>query len=86
LGLPLLPGFLLRYQAPYLLWLTEALVYKNSPQKRAFHSLQADSVKVTIQGTGWQMLFSKMKPETSPIIVDLSPLDYKDYVVLNVRS
>lgn len=61
----------------------EVLVYKNVPQKRAFHSLQADTINATIQGTGWQMLFSKINNESKTVNVDLRTLDSKDYVVLS---
>jgi YbbR domain-containing protein len=61
----------------------EILSFKNTPQKRAFHSLQADTVTATMQGTGWQMLFSKMDKENKTISVDLHTLDNKDYVVLS---
>jgi YbbR domain-containing protein len=63
----------------------EIVTYKNAPQKRAFHSLQADTIKATIQGTGWQMLFSKMKPESKPILVDLASLETRNYVVLSTQ-
>jgi YbbR domain-containing protein len=61
----------------------EVLSYKNAPQKRAFHSLQPDTINATLQGTGWQMLFSRMNKENKTISVDLSTLDNKDYVVLS---
>lgn len=63
----------------------EALTYKNAPQKRAFHPLQADTIKTTVQGTGWQMLFAKMKPESKPITVDLSSLETRNFVVLSTQ-
>jgi YbbR domain-containing protein len=61
----------------------EVLSYKNAPQKRAFHSLQPDTINTTLQGTGWQMLFSRMNKENKTISVDLSTLENKDYVVLS---
>lgn len=61
----------------------EVLVYKNAPLKRAFHSLQPDTIHTTIQGTGWDMIFSKMNFENRKITVDLHTLDSKDYVVLS---
>lgn len=61
----------------------EVLTYKNMPQKRAFHSLQPDTISANIQGTGWDMLFSKMNFENRKITVDLHTLDNKDYVVLS---
>jgi YbbR domain-containing protein len=61
----------------------EVLSYKNAPQKRAFHSLQPDTISTTLQGTGWQMIFSKMNNENRVISVDLHTLETKDYVVLS---
>ncbi len=61
----------------------EVLAYRNAPQKRAFHPLQPDTVNATMQGTGWQMLFSKMNNENKTIKVDLQTLENKDYVVLS---
>lgn len=61
----------------------EVLTYKNAPQKRAFHSLQPDTVKATVQGTGWQMLFSGMNTESKPITIDLSSLESRNFVVLS---
>jgi hypothetical protein len=61
----------------------EVLSYRNTPQKRAFHSLQSDTINATMQGTGWQMLFSKMNYENKNISVDLHTLENKDYVVLS---
>ena len=63
----------------------EVLTFKNAPQKRAFHSLQPDTVNVTIKGTGWQMLFSKMNGDSKPIVVDLHTLENHSYVVLNTQ-
>jgi YbbR domain-containing protein len=83
LGLAIVAWIFTTLSSPLPFAVSEVLVYKNSPQKRAFHPLQADSVKATIQGTGWQMLFSKMKPENKPVTVDLTSLDTRNYVVLS---
>jgi len=83
LGLAIVAWLFTTLSSPLPFAVSEVLVYKNSPQKRAFHPLQADSVKATIQGTGWQMLFSKMKPENKPVTVDLTSLDTRNYVVLS---
>jgi hypothetical protein len=61
----------------------EIVVFKNAPQKRAFHSLQSDTVAVTVKGSGWQMLFSKIDEQNKIIKVDLSTLDTDAYVVLS---
>lgn len=61
----------------------EIVVFKNVPQKRAFHSLQSDTVAVTVKGSGWQMLFSKIDEQNKIIKVDLGTLDSDAYVVLS---
>ncbi|MDB5156831.1 MAG: hypothetical protein JWR50_1538 [Mucilaginibacter sp.] len=63
----------------------EVLVFRNSPQKRAFHSLQSDTVTATVKGNGWQMLFSKMNEQNRVIKVDLSKLDSEAYVVVSAQ-
>lgn len=83
LGLAIVAWIFTTLSSPLPFIINEALVYKNSPQKKAFHPLQADTIKITIQGTGWQMLFSKMKPDSKPITVDLTPLESRNYVVLS---
>lgn len=59
------------------------LNFKNTPQRRAFHSLQSDTINVTVNGNGWQMLFSRMNAPNPVITVDLRTLESKSYVVLN---
>lgn len=61
----------------------EALVFKNAPQKRAFRSLQSDTVDVKMKGTGWQMLFSKMNAVRHTVHIDLRTLENKNFVVLS---
>jgi YbbR domain-containing protein len=68
---------------PYNYSVKEILSFRNAPQKRAFHSLQSDTVNVTVRGNGWQMLLSKMNEEGKTIKVDLSTLDSEAYVVLS---
>nr|WP_294942803.1 YbbR-like domain-containing protein [uncultured Mucilaginibacter sp.] len=61
----------------------QVLVFKNTPQRRAFHSLQPDTVNAAVQGTGWKMLFSSMAHSKSEVVVDLSTLENRNYVVLS---
>jgi YbbR domain-containing protein len=68
---------------PYKYRVKAALVFKNAPQKRAFHSLQPDTIDITLAGSGWEMLFSKMNYKNKVIAVDLSPLKTKNFVVLS---
>lgn len=68
---------------PYNYTVKEILTYKNVPLKRAFHSLQSDTVNVTVKGSGWQMLLSKINEENKTIKIDLRTLDSEAYVVLS---
>jgi YbbR domain-containing protein len=68
---------------PYKYTVKAVLNFKNAPQKRAFHSLQPDTVNVIINGSGWEMLFSKMSIQNKAITVDLRTLENKNYVVLS---
>ncbi len=61
------------------------LDFRNTPQRRAFHSLQSDTIAVTVNGTGWDALFSKMGGG-GPINVDLHSLENKSYVVLSAQK
>src|SRR6187402_2415895 len=61
----------------------EVVNFKNAPQKRAFHSLQSDTVSAVINGSGWQMLFSKMRNDVNTVSVDLRSLETKSFVVLS---
>jgi YbbR domain-containing protein len=68
---------------PYTFTVKRVITYKNTPQRRAFHSLQSDTVSITINGTGWQMLFSKMNDDSKALYVDLRPLESNNYVALS---
>jgi YbbR domain-containing protein len=68
---------------PYKYTVKEVLNFKNTPQKRAYHPLQSDTVNATINGTGWEMLFSKMSVENKSITIDLRTLENKNFVVLS---
>jgi YbbR domain-containing protein len=68
---------------PYVV--KSVLDFRNTPQKRAFHSLQSDTVNITVNGNGWDMLFSKMTAGNKSISVDLSSLENKSYVVLSAQ-
>ncbi|MET3979402.1 YbbR domain-containing protein [Mucilaginibacter sp. UYP25] len=68
---------------PYKFSIKQVIVFKNAPQKRAFHPLQPDTVNAMVQGTGWQMLMFRMNDEKKAITVDLHTIDPKNYVVLS---
>lgn len=63
----------------------QVLEFRNAPQHRAFQPLQADTINVTQQGTGWEMLFSRMNNGTQPISIDLHTLEHNNFIALNTQ-
>lgn len=61
------------------------LIYNNAPQKRAFRPLQSDTVDVTVQGTGWDMLFARLHPVDQRVTVDLHTLEARNFIALNAQ-
>jgi YbbR domain-containing protein len=59
------------------------LVYNNVPQRRAFRALQSDTVDVVVEGSGWEMLFSKFRPIDKRVNIDLHSLESKSFIALN---
>lgn len=57
--------------------------FVNIPEKRAFHSLQSDTVSVKIKMSGWDVLLSTLNPDTANIQVDLSSLSSRNYIVFS---
>lgn len=85
LVLAIVAWVLVTLSKPYNFTVKRALVFKNAPQRRAFHSLQPDTINVVVKGSGWQMLFAKMDNGSKPIHIDLHTLDRENYVVLNTQ-
>src|SRR5690606_19663448 len=65
----------------YLYQVPAAVRYMNAPDNRAFHPLQSDTVDLQIEGSGWQVLFSKLSLQSQDIDIDLSPLRTRDWIV-----
>ncbi|MHB1178994.1 MAG: CdaR family protein [Daejeonella sp.] len=57
--------------------------FVNFPQNKAFHSLQSDTVKLQIEGTGWQLLFSRLRISPRSIDIDLKDLNKQTFVNLS---
>ncbi|MBE8722576.1 YbbR-like domain-containing protein [Sphingobacterium pedocola] len=67
----------------YTVTLKAGIEYINIPEKRAFHPLQSDTVKVRVKMSGWDLLLSKFKPDSSNIQVDLSNLKTRNFIVFS---
>jgi YbbR domain-containing protein len=59
------------------------LVYKNFPQNKAFHPLQSDTVDLQVEGTGWQLLFARLRVNPPSITISLDKLNNKDYILFS---
>lgn len=57
--------------------------FVNPPLNKAFNSLQSDTVTLTINGTGWQLLFTKLRLYPSAIKVNLKNLALRNYVTFS---
>lgn len=59
------------------------LIYKDEPQNKAFKPLQPDMVDLTVEGTGWQLLFSRLRINPQSITVSLEKLNRKNFVLFS---
>jgi hypothetical protein len=59
------------------------LVYKNFPQKRAFHALQSDTVDLQVEGTGWQLLFARLRIKPQSIAISLEKLNNRNFILFS---
>jgi YbbR domain-containing protein len=59
------------------------IVFKNKPAKRAFYPLQTDTLDLEVEGTGWQLVFARLRISPPSISVNLSQLNARNFVVLS---
>lgn len=57
--------------------------YANFPQNKAFHPLQSDTVNLQVEGTGWQLIFSKLRINPQSVAVNLKDLTKRNYVTFS---
>ena len=57
--------------------------FRNLPVNKAFNPLQSDTVLLTVQGTGWQLLFTRMRIYPRDVKVDLKPLQKRNFVTFS---
>lgn len=53
------------------------------PQNKAFHSLQSDTVKLQVEGTGWQLLFSRLRINPQFVDINLRELNKQSFISLS---
>lgn len=59
------------------------LKYNNIPQKKAFHPLQSDTVDLQVEGTGWQLLFSRLRIKPQSIAISLEKLNNRNFILFS---
>lgn len=59
------------------------LIYKDFPQKKAFKALQPDTVDLQVEGTGWQLLFARLRVNPQSIAVSLEKLNTRSYILFS---
>jgi hypothetical protein len=57
--------------------------YINPPLHKAYHPLQEDTITLKLRGTGWQLLFSKLKLRPRVVDVSLKPLHATNYITIS---
>ncbi len=67
----------------YIYTAKTVLVYKNFPQKKAFHPLQSDTVDLQVEGTGWQLLFARLRIKPQSIAISLDKLNNRNYILFS---
>lgn len=59
------------------------LKYENIPHKKAFHPLQADTVDLQVEGTGWQLLFARLRIKPQSITISLEKLNNRNFILFS---
>ncbi|RYG20194.1 MAG: YbbR-like domain-containing protein [Chitinophagaceae bacterium] len=59
------------------------LIYKDFPQKKAFKALQTDTVDLQVEGTGWQLLFARLRVKPQSITVSLEKLNTRNFILFS---
>lgn len=59
------------------------LKYNNIPQKKAFHPLQSDTVDLQVEGTGWQLLFARLRIKPQSIAISLEKLNNRNFILFS---
>ncbi|MET3113725.1 YbbR domain-containing protein [Pedobacter sp. CG_S7] len=67
----------------YIYTAKTVLIYKNFPQKKAFHPLQSDTVDLMVEGTGWQLLFARLRIKPQSISISLEKLNNRNYILFS---
>lgn len=59
------------------------VIYIDEPQRKAFKALQPDTVDLKVEGTGWQLLFSRLRIKPPSVSVSLQKLNTRSFVLFS---
>ncbi|PWG79777.1 hypothetical protein DDR33_15305 [Pararcticibacter amylolyticus] len=59
------------------------ITYINPPENKAYHPLQDDSVSLEVEGSGWHLLFSRLRLNPQSVEVNLRSLNSRNYLVFS---
>jgi len=75
--------FFMALNNKYVYTAKTVLVYKNFPQNKAFHPLQSDTVDLQVEGTGWQLLFARLRVNPQSISISLDKLNNRNFILFS---
>lgn len=67
----------------YVYEVRSVINYTNAPVNKAFRPLQGDTVRLRVRGTGWNLLFSKLRFTPGAVDVDVSGLNQNHFIILD---
>ncbi len=60
-----------------------ALNYIDAPKGKAYRSLQNDTINLVVEGSGWQLLFARLRISPQSIDISLKKLNHSNHIVLS---
>lgn len=57
--------------------------FVNLPENKAFNPLQSDTLRLQVEGSGWQLLFSKLRINPQSVNIELKKLQKQNFIELS---
>ena len=67
----------------YIYLVKSEISFKHPPVNKAYNPLQEDTITLKVQGTGWQLLFERLKSHPKVINVSLEQLNSSNFVTVS---
>ena len=67
----------------YLYTIKVKINYTDPPVHKAYHPLHDDTLTLNIEGSGWQLLFSRIRLHPTVLNISLKSLENKNYIALS---